>query len=91
MEKYDAIFRTINDRIAELEDIIKMYRKETAEKDATIRKLEANVSQAEQYLNNAKARLDELENSYEKKLDEISELKAANAKLTAKINEFEKF
>ena len=43
MEKYDAIFKTINDKIATQEDIIEMYRKETAEKDATIRELKNEI------------------------------------------------
>lgn len=43
MEKYDAILKTINDKIAEQEDVIKMYRNTTAEKDATIRELKNEI------------------------------------------------
>ena len=52
MEKYDAIFRTINDRIADLEDIVKMYRKTTAEKDATIRELLDTIETLEKKIDN---------------------------------------
>lgn len=43
MEKYEAIFKTINDKIESQEGIIEMYRKESAEKDATIRELENEI------------------------------------------------
>ena len=91
MEKYAAIYKTINDKIASQEDIIEMYRRETTEKDALIRELKAKVSDLELALCDETQKNNELENSYEKKLDEISELKVANAKLIAKINELEKF
>lgn len=43
MEKYAAILKTINDKIADQEGIIEMYRKETAEKNAQIRELENEI------------------------------------------------
>ena len=91
MEKYDAILRTINDKIADCEKTIEYYRDEVARKEAIILKLEEKAVQAENDCGKVKARLETLENEYENKLDEISELKAANAKLTARINELEKF
>ena len=91
MEKYEAILRTINDKIADCEKTIEYYREVMSQKDATIRMAEARAFQAEQEFSNAKARLETLEKAYENKLDETNDLKAANAKLTAKINEFENF
>jgi chromosome segregation ATPase len=91
MEKYDAILKTINDKIADQEGIIKMYRKESAEKDATIRELKGHIEVVEAKLKELSNNYDKLYDSFDKKLDEISELKTANAKLTVKINELEKF
>ena len=53
MEKYDAIFRTINDKITDLEDIVKMYRNITAEKDARIRELENEVKALKAEIDNS--------------------------------------
>lgn len=41
MEKYEAILKTINDKIANSEKLIEYLREENEKKDAIIRKLEA--------------------------------------------------
>lgn len=43
MEKYAAIFKTINDKIADQESTINYYREETSKKDARIRELENEI------------------------------------------------
>lgn len=39
MEKYEALFRTINDKISECEKTIEYYRESASVKDETIREL----------------------------------------------------
>lgn len=77
MEKYDAILRTINDKIADQEGIIKMYRKEAPEKDAIIRELKAKVSDLELALCDETQKNNELTSENEALRDEIIELKNA--------------
>lgn len=98
MEKYDAIFRTINDKIAEQEDVIKMYRKTTAEKDATIRELKAKVSDLELALYDETQKNNELTSGYKNLkayndalYEANTDLKKTIEALNKKINEFENF
>ena len=98
MEKYDAIFRTINDKIASQEDIIEMYRKETTEKDALIRELKAKVSDLELALCDETQKNNELSTAYENLnaykdalCDANTDLKKTIERLNGKINELEKF
>lgn len=91
MEKYDAILRAINDKIVDQESTISFYREETGKKTAEIQKLTGHIESLESKFKERSRDYEALQEAFDKKLDEISELKAANAKLTAKINEIEKF
>lgn len=91
MEKYDAILRTVNDKIADQEKTIEYYRGEVARIEKFNADLSQQLEKAEAKLKELSNNYDKLHDSFDKKLDENAELKAANAKLTAKINENEKF
>lgn len=52
MEKYAAILKTINDKIAEQEDVIEYYRDEVSKKDNIIRDLEAKIKSLEEKIDN---------------------------------------
>lgn len=98
MEKYAAIFKTINDKIADQEDIIEMYRKETAEKDATIRELKNKVGYLELALcdetqknNELTSENKELKETLETLEDENIELRKTIEALKAEINNLENF
>lgn len=91
MENYDAIIKCINDTLKDKESSLNYYREEMPKREATIRELKEKLEKAEAKLTELSKNYDELQDSFDKKLDENSSLKEANAKLTAKINEIEKF
>ena len=91
MEKYAAILKTINDKIASQEDIIEMYRRETTEKDATIRELENMAAELKKALNEIETAYEKLNEAYDKKRDELDAFKTANEALKAEINNISKF
>ena len=91
MENITAILKTINDKIATQEDIIEMYRKETAEKDATIRELENKAAELEKALNESETSYAKLNEAYDKQRDDLDDYKAANEALKAEINNISAF
>lgn len=91
MEKYDAILRTINDKIADQEGIIKMYRKEAPEKDATIRQLKLKVAELEKALSESGKHNALLKEAYDEQRDELDDYKVANQALKDEIHKLSKF
>ena len=52
MEKYAAIFKTINDKITASENLIEYYRDLVDGKNNTIRELEAKIKSLEEKIEN---------------------------------------
>lgn len=52
MENYAAIFKTINDKIAESEIMIEYYREEVSKKDNIIRDLNTKIKSLEEKIEN---------------------------------------
>ncbi len=98
MEKYDAILRAINDKIAGQESTIEWYREEMSKNDVTIRELKAKVSDLELSLcdetqknNELTAENEQLKETLETYEDEIIELRKAIESLKAENDKLSTF
>ena len=91
MEKYDAILKTINDKIADCERLIEWYREETLKKETTIRELTEKAEQLEKDYCEAQKQAFDYAEENKKLTDEIEALKKANEALRIKNNKLNKF
>lgn len=91
MKKYEAILKTINDKIADSENLIEYYREETAKKDATIRELKEKTEQLEKDFCEAQKQAFDYADEARKLTDEIEALKKANEALRIENNKLNKF
>lgn len=91
MEKYDAILRLINEKIENQEGIIEMYRRESVEKDATIRELQQKNGDLELAYCDETQKNNELSTENEALRDEIVTLKKVIESLKAEVNNLANF
>lgn len=91
MEKYDAILKTINDKIADCERIIEWYREEKAKAEAIIRELSEKAEQLEKDFCEAQKQAFDYADEARKLTDENEALKKANEALKAENNRLNKF
>ncbi len=52
MEKYEAILRAINSKLADYEMTVEYYREEMPKKDARIRELEEEITRLKEKIDN---------------------------------------
>lgn len=91
MEKYDAILKTINDKIADCERLIEFLRQENGSLLETNRMLNEKVAKLEKDLSEERQANAKLNEAYDRQRDELDDFKAANEALKAEINHINKF
>lgn len=98
MEKYDAILKAINDKLADYERTVEYYREEMPKKDEIIRELETKNGDLELAFCDATSTNNELlseneslKEKIENLMTKIAGLKKANESLKAEINKLSEF
>lgn len=91
MEKYDAILKTINEKIANSERLVEFLRQENGKKDETIRMLKKKTGDLEQAYYDATSENNELTSENEKLKKANSELLKANKYLKDENNKLNSF